>query len=127
MMVQRYTLDFSEFVNKEFVRKLNNRKFLFYRENSNVDALYTLRNLDFLSIDQPVRLDLSQFGNLTTLYITGDDKVKNIEALINLRHLLMTSTTHQDLTHLENLRNLETLEYVEGELQVYKVLKHLEI
>lgn len=86
----------------------------------NVDALYTLRNLEFLCISQPIKLDLLQFSNLKTLYFTGDNKLKNIGALINLRDLLMTSTTHQDLTHLENLRNLETLRICGGRITSLK-------
>ena len=79
-----------------------------------------MRNLEYLSIDQPIKLDLLQFSNLKTLYFTGDNKLKNIEALINLRDLLMTSTTHQDLTHLENLRNLETLRICGGRITSLK-------
>ena len=114
---QRYTLDFSDFVDKEFIRKLIIGKCFLLEKILNVDALYTLRNLEFLSIDQPIQLDLLQFSNLTTLYVTGDNKVKNIGALTNLRHLLITSTTYKDLTHLENLRNLETLRICGGRIK----------
>lgn len=113
---QRYTLDFSVFADKDFVRKLIIGDCFLIEKILNIDALYTLHNLEFLSISQPIRLDLSQFSNLTTLYITGDNKVKNIEALINLRHLLLSSTSHTDLTHLENLRNLEALRISGGKI-----------
>lgn len=126
---QRYTLDFADFAAREFIRKLIIGDSFLLAEILNVDALYTLRNLEFLSIDQPVKLDLLQFRNLTTLYVTGDNKVENIGALTNLRHLLITSTTYTDLTHLANLRNLETLRICGGRiksLQGIEAFRHLE-
>lgn len=126
---ERYTLDFSDFADRVFVRKLIIGHCFLIEKILNVDALYTLRNLEFLSIDQPIKLDLLQFSNLKTLYFTGDNKLKNIEALINLRHLLMTSTTHKDLTHLENLRNLEILRICGGRitsLQGIEAFRNLE-
>lgn len=117
---ERYILDFSDFADRLFVRKLIIGNCFLIKKILNVDALYTLRNLEYLSIDQPIKLDLLQFSNLKTLYFTGDNKLKNIEALINLRDLLMTSTTHQDLTHLENLRNLETLRICGGRITSLK-------
>ena len=122
-------MDFSDFADREFVRELIIGNSFLIEKILNVDALYTLRNLESLSIDQPIQLDLLHFCNLTTLYITGDNKVKNIEALINLRHLLMTSTTHKDLTHLENLRNLEILRICGGRitsLQGIEAFRNLE-
>ena len=130
---QRYTLDFSNFADREFVRELIIGNSFLIEKILNVDALYTLRNLESLSIDQPIQLDLLHFCNLTTLYITGDNKVKNIEALINLRHLLMTSTTHKDLTHLENLRNLEILRICGGiitslhGIEEFRILERLDL
>ena len=117
---ERYILDFSDFADRLFVRKLIIGNCFLIKKILNVDALYTLRNLEYLSIDQPIKLDLLQFSNLKTLYFTGDNKLKNIGALINLRDLLMTSTTHQDLTHLENLRNLETLRICGGRITSLK-------
>ena len=76
---ERYILDFSDFADRLFVRKLIIGNCFLIKKILNVDALYTLRNLEYLSIDQPIKLDLLQFSNLKTLYFTGDNKLKNID------------------------------------------------
>lgn len=111
---KRYTVDFSEFTDRKFITRLIIGDSFRIDKSSNTEALYTLCDLEYLSVEQPIRLDLSHLCNLTTLYITGDSKVENISALANLKHLLLRSTAYKDLHHLTALRNLEILRIVGG-------------
>lgn len=104
---QKYVLDFSEFANRHFIRKLIINDCFSLKKALNINALYTLCNIEFLELMQPMRLDLSQFDVLKTLYIKDDSKVENIGKIRELKDLLILSSKYENLINLEGLDNLE--------------------
>lgn len=114
---QKYVLDFSEFANRLFIRKLIIGDCFVLKKAININALYTLCNITHLELFQPIPLDLSHLYSLTSFYVKDDSKVTNIGALRNLADLLIISTTYDNLTHLDGLENLETLRIIGGRLK----------
>jgi len=116
---QKYDIDFSPFKDELFIEKLIINDDFKIGKAHFFEALYTLRKLNHLQFRQPLNIDLSHLLQLKGLYIKGDKKVENINSLINLKNLLISSTKKDDCTHLKGLKELR-------EFRISGAIKNLE-
>lgn len=106
----KYDLDFSVFSNRLFIKELTLGDCFTIKKLSNLEELYTLNNLRTLSFADPkLAIDFSRLPQLEVLYFTYNQKLKNISALKNLKHILIVSLKADDLQLLSGLENLQIL------------------
>jgi len=74
-----------------------------------LEDLYTLKKLVHFQSSQPFNLDFSKLPQLESLYLKDDKKVTNLNSLINLKDLLISSTKKESCAHIKELKNLQEL------------------
>lgn len=88
--------------------------------------LYTLKDLKSLSFEHPsIKLDLSNFLKLETLYFKYNKGISNLGALKNLKDLLIFSLNIPNCEILQELSALEMLRLTRGNFTTLQGIENL--
>jgi len=98
----------------DFLTKFDFLKEIIIKGPFEISGLYALKNLEFLSYENPNPnqvLDLSYFKEIKTCYLDLKSKVRNLNSLTEVRNLRLFHYTvkEKDLTGLNSLTKLESL------------------
>lgn len=101
----KYELDFLSLQNKTFIKKLIIDNSLKFAGIKNIEAIYSLQELNDLALALPINIDFSKLKQIEKLYL-NNESYKNLNSLVNLKQLYLsryTKTTCLEFTELKEL------------------------
>ncbi|WP_306353284.1 hypothetical protein [Flavobacterium sp. '19STA2R22 D10 B1'] len=110
----KYNLDFLFFKDKNFIEKLSIGDDFKIGKISHIEELNSMSGLKHLSLNQSIAIDLSGLIHLESLYLRHDKEVKNLDKLVDLQDLLVTTTKEVDCQFLSKLEKIKNLRICDG-------------
>lgn len=101
-------LDLLPLFNKTFIKKLIIGDSFKLKSVKNIDAIYSLKELNDLTLALPLEIDFSYLKQLEKLFV-NNHSYKNLESLINLKQLYFARYSKENCEELQNLKELTYL------------------
>lgn len=101
----KYELDLLPLFNKTFIKRLIIDDSFKLLKIKNIEAIYSLKELNDLTLALPLEIDFSYLKQLEKLYL-NNDSYENLSALVNLKQLYFSRYSKENCSHLAELKEL---------------------
>lgn len=124
---KRNSIDFSKFAKIPELKSLSISDNIIIKKDDNWEGIYNLKSLvSFGATQEKLDIDLAHFPQLEALFIKYSEKIINLNALTNLKHLSIWSLKQKDCFFFEQIKHLEELFIIQSEIRSIKGLEKLD-